>query len=92
MLLAGIKRPPESDVTDITTPTSVLRIRLKRLPTPGEFDEFDLDRFRVGETDVIPARMASLLILAGCADLVDSHPARVEAADFSHPPRVPKRL
>jgi hypothetical protein len=77
-------------VTDIHTPEFALRIRLKRLPTPGEFDEFDLEHFRVGQTYVLPARLASLLILAGHADLVDSHPARAEAADFGQP-KFPKR-
>ena len=77
-------------MTDINTPESVLRIRLKRLPTAGEFDEFDLDRFRLGETYAMPARMASLLILAGCADLVDSHPLRGDAADFGQRRFLPR--
>jgi hypothetical protein len=77
-------------MTDIHTPEFALRIRLKRLPAPGEFDEFDLNHFRIGETYVVPSRLASLLILAGYAELVDSHPARAEAADFGQP-RFPKR-
>jgi hypothetical protein len=67
-----------------------LRIRLKRLPAHGEFDEFDLERFKVGQTYVVPARLASMLIIAGYADLIDSNPARAEAADFGQP-KFPKR-
>jgi hypothetical protein len=77
-------------VTDIHTPEFSLRIRLKRLPAPGEFDEFDLGHFRAGQTYVVPARLASLLILAGYAELVESHPERAEAADFGQP-KFPKR-
>ena len=77
-------------MTDIHTPESSLRIRLKRVPASGEFDEFNLDHFRVGEIYVCAARLASLLILAGYADLVDSHSPRAEAADFGQP-RFPKR-
>ena len=77
-------------MTDIHTPEFALRIRLKRWPPPREFDEFQLDHFRPGETNVIPARLASLLILAGHAVLVDSHPDRADAADFGQP-KFPKR-
>ena len=67
-----------------------MRIRVRRLPSAGEFDEFSLDYFRVDQVYVIPSRLASMLILAGIADLVDSHTARSEAADFGQP-RFPKR-
>jgi hypothetical protein len=77
-------------VADFDTPQFSLRIRLNRLPVAGEFDEFDLERFKPGQTYVVPARLASLLIIAGYADLVDSRPARAEAADFGQP-RFPKR-
>ena len=60
------------------------------MPPAGEFDEFDLSLFRVGETYVVPNRFASMLIIAGYAELVDSHPARAEAADFGQP-RFPRR-
>ena len=59
------------------------------MPTSGEFDEFDLGHYHVGQTYVLPARLASMLILAGYAELVDSQP-RAEAADFGNP-RFPKR-
>jgi len=77
-------------VTDYHTPEFALRIRVRRLPSPGEFEEFELGHFRVDQVYVIPSRLASMLILAGIADLVDSRPARSEAADFGQP-RFPKR-
>ena len=72
------------------TPEFALRIRLKALPEAGEFDEFDLTHFRPGGVFVVPARLASLLIIAGYAEMIDDHPARAEAADFGQP-RFPKR-
>jgi hypothetical protein len=77
-------------LTKNDTPEFALRIRLKALPGPGEFDEFDLSHFRPGGVFVIPSHLASLLIIAGYAELVDDHPGRAEAADFSQP-RFPKR-
>ena len=79
-------------LTENNTPEFALkiRIRLRALPKPGEFDEFSLNHFRAGETYTVPSRLASLLILAGYAELVDSHPVRAEAADFGNP-RFPKR-
>ena len=35
------------------------------MPTAGEFDEFHLEHYHVGQTYVMPARLASMLILAG---------------------------
>jgi len=71
------------------TPEFALRIHVRRLPAPGEFDEYALDYLRVGQTFVVPSQLASMLILAGIADQMDIHPA-AEAADFGHP-RLPKR-
>lgn len=76
-------------MTNNHTPEFALRIRVRRLPTPGEFDEFQLDYFRVGQTYVVPSQLASILILAGIAEQVKSQPATAEAADFGHP-RIPK--
>jgi hypothetical protein len=76
-------------VTKNHTPEFALRIRVRRLPTPGEFDGFDLDYFRVGQAYVVPTQLASMLILSGVAELIETHPA-AEAADFGHP-RFPKR-
>jgi hypothetical protein len=49
-----------------------------------------LDYLRVDQTYVVPTQLASILILAGVAELVEGHPSRAEAADFG-PPRFPKR-
>jgi hypothetical protein len=65
-----------------------LRIRVRRLPTVGEFDGFDLDYLRVGQPFAVPTRLASMLILSGVAELIETPAA--EAADFGHPP-FPKR-
>jgi hypothetical protein len=63
---------------------------MKAMPAAGEFDEFDLTHFRPGDVYVVPSHLASMLILAGYAELVDSHPPRAEAADFGQP-RFPRR-
>jgi hypothetical protein len=63
---------------------------MKALPEPGEFDEFNLSHFRPSGVFVVPSRLASMLILASYAELVDDHPARAEAADFGQP-KFPKR-
>ena len=72
------------------TPEFALRIRVLALPQRGEFDEFELGHFRTGETYIVPSQLASLLILAGYAELVDTQPPRAEAADFGTP-KFPKR-
>jgi hypothetical protein len=77
-------------LTENHTPEFTLRIRLIATPAPGEFDEFHLEHYHVGQSYIVASRLASLLILAGYAELVDSHPKRAEAADFGHP-RFPKR-
>ena len=60
------------------------------MPHAGDFDEFDLSHFRVGGVFLVPSYLASVLIIAGYAELVDDHPVRAEAADFGQP-RVPRR-
>jgi hypothetical protein len=77
-------------VTEINTPEFALRIRVIRLPTPGELDEYKLDYFHIGQSYVIPSHLASILILSGIAELVDGHSARAEAADFGQP-KFPRR-
>jgi hypothetical protein len=67
------------------TPEFALRIHLLRVPTSGEFDEFHLEHYRAGLCYVVPSRLASLLILAGYAELVEDRDARAEAADFGWP-------
>jgi hypothetical protein len=71
-------------LTENNTPELALRIRVRALPPPGAFDEFNLSHFKAGQLYTVPSRLASLLILAGYAELVDSQPPRAEAADFGH--------
>ena len=77
-------------MTQNHTPEFALRIRVKALPNGGEFEEFDLSHFRAGGIYVVPAQLASLLIISGYAELVDAYPGHAEAADFGQP-RFPKR-
>jgi hypothetical protein len=77
-------------LTENHTPESFLRIRVTSLPVPGGFDEFDLTYFRAGGIFLVPSYLASVLIISGCAELVDDHPSRAEAADFGQP-RFPRR-
>jgi hypothetical protein len=62
-----------------------MRIRFIGLPRDGDFDEFDLRRFRVGEIYDVSTQLATLLIIAGYAELPVSHGHQIaEAADFGH--------
>ena len=71
-------------MTEKHTPEVVLRIRIKSLPAPGEFDEFDLHLYRVGLAYELPMRLASLLILGGYAERAGTA-MQAEAADFGQP-------
>jgi hypothetical protein len=75
-------------VTEINTLEFALRIRVIRLPSPGELDEFELNYLRVGQAYVVPSHLATILILSGIAELVESS-TRATAADFGHA-RFPK--
>jgi len=77
-------------LTENRTPEFAIRVRVTALPAPGEFDEFDLRHFRVGGVFLVAARLGWMLIISGCAEIVDDSPARAEAADFSRS-RGPKR-
>jgi hypothetical protein len=69
-----------------------LQIRFNSLPDHGELDEFDLRRFRIGEIYDVPVRLASLLIIAGYAEMVSSPSTQADAADYGRIPRAnPKR-
>jgi hypothetical protein len=59
-----------------------MRIRLTARPKGADFDEFDLRRFNIGEIYDVPTRLASLLIIAGYAELVTGGHQIAEAADF----------
>lgn len=67
---------------DTTGPS--LRIRFIGLPRAGDFDEFDLRRFHVGEIYDVSTQLAMMLIIAGYAELVSGGHQIPEAADFSH--------
>ena len=68
-----------------------MRIRIKALPRPGELDEFDLRRFRVGEAYEVLPQLASLLILAGYADPIGGRPALATAAAADNSRKRPVR-
>ena len=68
-------------MTEKHTPEIALRVRIKSLPPPGEFDEFDLRPYRVGGVYELPMRLASLLVLGGYAE--NAAAIHAEAADFS---------
>jgi len=57
---------------------------VKALPPRGDFDEFDLRHFRVGGIFVVPARLASMLIISGYAEMIEDTPRLAEAADRPH--------
>lgn len=63
-----------------TTCEGALRVRIARLPTPGELDEFDLRRFRVGDVYEVSSQLGVLLLVAGYAENVPRFD-RSEAAD-----------
>jgi hypothetical protein len=72
-------------LTENNTPELALRIRVRKVPPLGTLDEFSFSYFRVGQIYTVPSHMASVLILAGYAELAETHPARAEAADFGQP-------
>jgi len=74
-------------LTDNATPGTMLRVRIKDLPKPGEFDEYDLRRYGAGETHDIPTSLGSMLIIAGYAELAVSPRVRDVAADKSRQSR-----
>lgn len=60
-----------------------VRICLIALPRPGELDEFDLRRFRVGEVYDLPPHLASILLIGRHAELAPAL-RHGTAADISH--------
>ena len=59
-----------------------MQIRIKTLPDAKEFEEYDLNRFQVGEVYEVSTRLASLLIVAGHAESVPMRGQKAEAADW----------
>jgi hypothetical protein len=68
-------------LTENYTPEFALKIRITDLPAPGEFDEFDLSRFHVGQSYVVASQLASLLIIGGYAEIVAGSSAGTLNAD-----------
>ena len=68
-------------MNEYETPGVSMRIRISGLPNAGDLDEFDLRRFRVGESYDVPSQLASLLIVAGYAEAVERRAERAHAAD-----------
>lgn len=58
-----------------------VRIKILRTPDPDEFAEFDVRGFRVGEIVDAAPQLATLLMIAGNAELVLGSGTRAEAAD-----------
>ena len=75
-------------MTEKNTPEVVLRVRITSLPTSSDFDEFDLRRYRVGDTYELPLRLATLLIIGGYAE--STNHMQAEASDLGQL-RFPKR-
>ena len=65
-------------------------VRITKLPARGELDEFDLRRFRVGDSYEVTAQLGMLLIIAGFAEIAHTF-ARSAAADSNRPPRPTHR-
>ena len=67
-----------------------MRIRIKSLPDPGEMEEYDLRRLRLGDVCEVSTTLGSLLILSGHAEPVSGRFQRIaEAADYGRRPRKP---
>ena len=67
-----------------------MRVRINRLPQPGELDEFDLRRFRVGDVYDVTSQLGIILVVAGYAEPAPAFPS-AEAADFGRPKRFNDR-
>jgi len=77
-------------LTQNETPEVVLKIRITAVPRQDTFDEYDVRRFRVGQTYEVPVRLAALLIISGYAENAGGLGTLAEAADLSGP-RAPSR-
>jgi hypothetical protein len=72
-------------VTEKHTSGVVWRVKIIAEPNPKEFDEYDVRRFRVGDTYEVSARLGTLLILGGYAETAGPFSV-AEAADSGIPP------
>jgi len=69
-------------LTQNHTPETVLRIRIVAPPLPQQFDGFDVARYRVGQVYDLPVRLATMLMISGCAESAGAATSLAEAADF----------
>jgi len=67
-----------------------VRVLITRLPQPGELDEFDLRRFRVGDVYDVTSQLGIILVVAGYAEPAPAFRS-AEAADFGHRKRFKDR-
>lgn len=74
-------------MTEKHTSGIVWRVKIVAAPNPNEFDEYDVRRFRVGETYEVSARLGTLLILGGYAETAGPFAIAAEAADTGAPPK-----
>jgi hypothetical protein len=64
-----------------------VRIRIKKKPEYIDAADLEGRTFRVGESVDVPARLATLLIVTGCAEPISPLNERAEAADDPGPRR-----
>ena len=64
-----------------------MRVLITQLPQNGEFEEFDLRRFRVGVMYDVTSQLGMLLVLAGYAESVPGLDRAEVSDDFRRPNR-----
>jgi hypothetical protein len=67
-----------------------VRIRIKKKPSYIDSGDLEGRTFRVGESVDVPARLATLLIVTGCAEPVGPAVGRSEAADAGQRRKKPE--
>lgn len=73
---------PDTKSTAFQSTTSGVRVRIKKIPTTNDAEQFDLSRFRVGEIYDVGLRLAEYLMACGYAEPADAPPLDL-AADKS---------
>lgn len=71
--------PPDTKSTAYQSTTLGVRVRIKKIPTATDAEQFDLSRFRVGETYEVGPRLAEYLMVCGYAEPVDAPPLDLAA-------------
>jgi hypothetical protein len=64
---------------------STVRVRITAPPDPTLFDEYDVAHYQVGEIFDFPVRLATLLILMGCAEEISG--SGPTSSGWGQPPR-----